>query len=124
GFFFSGGGAAPRRPWCELRIGPRLRPLRPFARPGHDVFGELVLRQRVLVRVDARAPRDAGRVHALGVVRDQRVPPVEVAARRDQAVGAGGGEPVQLAEILRGEAHAVGNARGAVRVVAAAATGG
>ena len=94
---------------------------RPFARPRHDVIGELVVGQRVLVGDHAAAHRDARRVHALRIAGDERVPPVEVAAGAEQPVGAGRRQPVELGEIFGGQPHAVVDARGAVRVVAAAA---
>ena len=50
---------------------------------------------------NAGAHRDAGRMHALRIAGDERVPPVEIVAVRDQAVGAGRRQPVELGEIVR-----------------------
>src|SRR5262249_52155542 len=60
-------------------------------------------------------------MHRLRIAGYQRVPPGEILAFRDQAVGAGRWQPLQSPDIARGESHAISHLGLAVRVVTAAA---
>ena len=70
------------------------------------------------------AHRDAGFMHGVRVARHQRMPPVEVAPLRDEAIAAARRQPGQGADVLRRQPHAVRNLVRAVRIVLARAQPG
>ena len=99
-----------------------LRAFRPFARPGDDVFGDLVLGQRVLVARDPPAHRNAGRVHG---IRDRRRR-ADATSRGRRRSRAGDRRRSAAASSARSRFFAVSRTqsshpRGAVLIVAAAA---
>src|SRR5215475_3005405 len=98
---------------------PRL--FRHAQRPGDDVVLERLVRHRILERGDPAAYRDARGVHALGRAGDQRMPPIKVAALRQQTICTSWRQPGDLADIVRREAYAIGDFGAAVLVIAAAA---
>ena len=102
----------------------RLRRLRQFQRPAHDVVFEILVGHVLLSRADPAAHRDAGRMHGLGIARDQRMPPIKVPALGQEHIGAGRRQPGDVFQILRREPHAIVDLFEAVRVVAAAAASG
>src|SRR5690606_32780459 len=67
------------------------------------------------------ADRGLGDVHGVLVTRNERVPPEEVSAFADEAIGAGARQPIELRHVLRRELHAIGDVLLAVGVVTAAA---
>jgi hypothetical protein len=87
----------------------------------HDVVLEIFIGDLVLGALHPAAHGDAGLVHGIGIAGDQRVPPIEVASVRDELVAAARRQPVQGADVFRGQPDAVGNLGGAVRVVLAGA---
>ncbi len=60
-------------------------------------------------------------MHRLGIARDQRVPPGQILLLMDQFVGAGFRQPIDAAEISRGQLHAIRHDVLAIGVVLAAA---
>src|SRR5215475_3005407 len=98
---------------------PRL--FRHAQRPGDDVVLERLVRHSTLERGDPAACRDARGVHALGRAGDQRMPPIKVAALRQQTICTSWRQPGDLADIVRREAYAIGDFGAAVLVIAAAA---
>ncbi len=110
-----------RRQLLRLHFAPRLRRLRPLQRPIHDVIFQLVVRHVDLAVAHAAAHGHTGDVHGLRIAGHQRVPPVEVAAFVDEAVGTGRRQPGGFGDIVRGELHAVVHEAGAIPVILAAA---
>src|SRR5215471_21863862 len=86
---------APRCPSTLTRC-VQLRWLagaRPVARafgntqwPRHEVVFEFPVGHRVLERKDPAAHGDAGGVHAVAIIRDERMPPIEIAALGNQPI--------------------------------------
>src|SRR5262249_48388709 len=64
------------------------RGLRNSERPAHDPVFQVLVRNIILAGADLAANRDAGVVDAVGIARDERVPPIEVAAIGQQTVAA------------------------------------
>ena len=88
------------------------------ARPIDDVVFE---RAGAALADRAAAHRNAGLMDRIRVAGHQRMPPGEVLALGDPAIGAGGRQPVDLPHFRRRQADAVGHAAAAVGVVAAPA---
>src|SRR5262245_34477706 len=63
------------------------RRLRHPQRPAHDAVLKIGVRDLILARADAPAHRDPGLMHGLGVARNERVPPVEIASVGQKAIG-------------------------------------
>ena len=112
---------------AECGVPSRLRPLlqpRPLGqerRPAHDVVLEIGLRDLVLGSLHPAADGNAGLMHRVGVARDQRMPPIEVASLGHQAVAAARRQPVEGADVFRRQPDAIGDLVGAVRIVLAGA---
>src|SRR5262249_13419521 len=83
------------RPWLPRR-------LRHAKRPAHNTALEIVVRDLVLARADAPAHRDPGLMHGLGVTRNERVPPVEIASVGQKAIGATRRQPYDSVYISGG----------------------
>src|SRR5689334_14845003 len=86
--------------------------------PVDDMIFEVARRA---LRDGAAADRDARLVHGLGIARDQRMPPIQVATLRHQPVAAGLRQPVEAADVAGGELHAIRHDFLAVLVILAAA---
>src|SRR5690348_1970741 len=97
------------------------RPLGNPQRPTDDPLLEFVFLDGLLARANPPAHRDACRVHTVGIAGEQRMPPVEVAALREEAIGAGRRQPTKLADVFRLQADAVVDLVRAALIVAAAA---
>src|SRR5947209_297563 len=94
----------------------------PMLAASAEPVDEVVLDLAGLVLANGAAThRAAGLVHGLVAAGNQRMPPIEVAPLVDQAVGAGGGQPRQVADHVGGQRHAILDQRLAQGVVAAAA---
>src|SRR5215470_3061465 len=73
-----------------------LYPLGPFGqphRPAHDAILEVVVGHLVLAGPHLAAHRHAGRMHRVGVARDQRMPPIEIMSIGHQAIATGWRQP-------------------------------
>ena len=75
----------------------------------------------VLGALHPAAHGDAGLMHGVGIAGDQRVPPIEVASLGNELVAAARRQPVQGADVFRGQPDAVGNLVGAIWIVLAGA---
>ena len=85
---------------------------------------EVFVRNLVLGAEHSVAHRNPGFMHGIGITRNQRVPPVEIASLSHQFVAATRRQPVQGADVLRRQADAIGNLVGTVLVVLAGAQAG
>ena len=85
---------------------------------------ELGVRDGILGALDPPTHRDSGFMHRIRIAGDQRVPPIEVTALRDQFVAATRRQPVQLADILRRQPDAIWNLLGAILIVLAGTKAG
>src|SRR5215203_712013 len=97
------------------------RPLRQQGRPLHDVVLEILIGDLVLGALHPAADGNPGFMHGIGITRNQRMPPVEIASLRDQLVTAARRQPVQGADVLGRQADTIRNLVGTVPVVLAGA---
>src|SRR5262249_15611590 len=63
-------------------------------------------------------------MNGVGIARDQRMPPIEVAALGHEAVAAARRQPVKGSYIFWRQPNAIGNLVGAVRIILASAKAG
>ena len=85
----------------------------------HNVVFEVGIGDLVLGALHPAAHGNAGFMHGVGITRDQRVPPIEIASLGNQLVAAAWRQPVQGADIFRRQPDAIGNLVGTVLIVLA-----
>jgi len=73
-----------------------------LVRGAHHAVLEIGVRDLILARADAPAHRDPGLMHGLGVARNERVPPVEIASVGQKAIGATRRQPYDSVYISGG----------------------
>ncbi len=78
-----------------------------FARPAHDVIEQLILRNIVLGRSGAAAQETPALWTVSREPRNRVVPGIKVLAFVDEAIGAGGRQPFDLAHPLGGQLDAI-----------------
>src|ERR1700753_183348 len=93
------------------------RPLRQLGGPLHDMILEVGVGDLVLGTLDAAADGNAGLMHGIGIARNQRVPPIKVAALRPERGLATRRQPVQGTDVFRRQPHTIRYQIGPVRVV-------
>src|SRR5262249_52775919 len=94
--------------------------LSPFGQPHwptHDAILEVFVGNLVLSSTNLAAHGHAGRMHGVGVARDQWMPPIEVVSVGHQAIAAGRRQPDDPVDIAGRQPDAVVHFAGSVRVV-------
>src|SRR6202140_4171558 len=99
-------------------------PLWQVRRPLHDMIFEVSVRDLALRSLHPPAHGNAGFVNRIGIARNKRVPPVEIAALRHELVAATRRQPVQGADVFRRQPDAVRNQLKPIRIVLAGAQSG
>src|SRR5262252_3954957 len=96
-------------------------PCRHAAGPGDDAIFVVLIAEIFLRDCDTSAHRNASSVHRLGIARYQWMPPVKIAAVRQQPVAAGRRQPFEVRDVLVRQPHAIIDLLAAVLVVFAPA---
>src|SRR5882672_4905283 len=91
-----------RSKWNSALALGALGPFGQLHRPAYDAVLEILVGDLVLAGPDLAAHRHAGRMHRVGVARDQRMPPIEIMPIGHQAIAAGRRQPDYSIDVARG----------------------
>src|SRR5215510_3782932 len=101
--------------WRPLQLCPFRQQLWPL----HNVVLQIVVGNLAFRALHAPTHGDASFMHGVGIARDQRMPPIEIAAFGDETIATARRQPAEGSHIFGSEANAIGNLGGTVLVILA-----